>query len=443
MPETHVRRATELNMSALCLSEHGNVSSHTPLEIACLKQGVKPIFGCELYCGAGQTQRKNHLTVLAETQDGYRNLLRIVSAGWEHFYYEPTVHGDILGKYKEGLVVLSGCTGSLMATSLVGGKNVLPHEASYQRGFNVAQRYRKSLGDSFYLEVQSFPELENTRIINQFMEAISRKLKIPLVATGDVHYTKPHENEMQQILHNVRGGGRKTLEEQAREWGYNVPLSPAASDLAVYRRLRGTGLSHLAAREAIANSAEIAQRCTVTLPRLEKLRFPIPLGVKDSQELWDQWIREGWRYRQCDKLPPGERARYKKQVQYEKKIIEDKDFIDYFLLVSDIVKFAKDQGIPVGPARGSAAASIICWLLRITEVNPMVFAGLVFERFIDITRQDLPDIDLDFDSERRFEIEELMRSQSMGGNVVSVKNQEHFYILQDPRAITRRCGKGI
>lgn len=406
LPEAHIRRAAELGMGAMALTEHGNVSSHTQLEIAATAQGVKPIFGCELYCGTGKTQRKNHLTVLAEDQDGYKNLLRVVSAGWSNFYYEPTVDGDLLGQYKKGLVVLSGCTGSLLATSLVGGKNVAAEDASYTRGLSVGRRYKKALGDSFYLEVQSFPELEVTRTINPYMERLSKELHIPLVATGDVHYTRPQESEMQQILHNVRGGGRKTLEQQAQEWGYDVPLSPCASDLIVYRRLRGTGLSHLAAREAIANSAEIAERCTVVLPKLGKLRFPVPEGFDDTRALWRAWIRKGWDYRGCAKLSATERARYKKQLAYEMDIIERKDFVDYFLLVSDIVTFAKDSGIPVGPARGSAAASIVCWLLRITEVNPMVFPSLVFERFIDITRADLPDIDLDFDSERRYQIED-------------------------------------
>lgn len=406
LPEAHVRRAAELDMSALAITEHGNVSSHSQLEQAALAQGVKPIFGCELYCGAGHTQRKNHLTVLAEDSNGYRNLLKVVSAGWSNFYYEPTVDGDLLSRYKEGLVVLSGCTGSLLATSLVGGKNVAAENASYSRGLAVARRFKRALGDSFYLEVQSFPELEVTRTLNPYLERISRELGIPLVATGDCHYTIPTENEMQQILHNVRGGNRQTLEDQARAWGYDVPLSPVASDSVLYHRLRGTGLSHIGARSAIVNAAEIAERCTVTLPKLDRLRYPIPEGFENVSELWKNWIKRGWDYRGCARLPGPERSRYKRQLAYEMDLIERKDFVDYFLLVADIVTFAKDSGIPVGPARGSAAASLVCWLLRITEVNPMVFPSLVFERFIDITREDLPDIDLDFDSERRHEIEE-------------------------------------
>lgn len=404
LPETHVRRAAELEMAALALTEHGNISSHVQLERAANAEGIKPIFGCELYTGPIESdrrrQRKNHLTVLAQTEQGYKNLLRLVSRGWaEGFYYEPTVSGALLAEHSEGLVVLSGCQGSLLATSLVGGKNVAPEDASYERCKKVARRFHSSLGDSFYLEVQAFPELAAACEINQAYERLSKELNIPLVATGDVHYTRPNENEMQQILHNVRGGNKQTLEDQARNWGYDVPLSPPASDKVMYRRLRATGMSHKAAQQAIANSAEIAERCTVVLPKMEQLRYP---GEEPGPVLWRKWINDGWYYRGINRKPNIQE--YRARLRYEMEIIEGKDFIDYFLVVSDLVKFAKDKGIPVGPARGSAAASLVCYLLRITEVDPLLFPNLVFERFIDTTREDLPDVDLDFDDDRRGEI---------------------------------------
>lgn len=407
LPESHVRRAGELNMGSLALTEHGNVSSHVKLEMAAVATGVKPIFGCELYTGdVGEhaTQRKNHLTVLAEDQEGYKNLLRLVSQGWSDFYYEPTVSGAVLNQYRKGLVVLSGCTGSLLATSLIGGKNVAEGDASYARGKSVARRFKHSLGSAYYLEVQAFPELDNVKRLNAMLVQISDELGIPLVATGDVHYTRPEESEMQQILHNVRGGGRQSLEDQARSWGYDVPLSPPLNDQVMLRRLIAAGVPRQHAIRAILNSEEIAQRCNVELPKLPRLRFPVPAPYEEALEVWRAWLKEGWRYRGCDRLPPGERQRYKERLAYEMDIIEQKDYCDYFLIVSDIVKFAKNAQIAVGPARGSAAASLVCWLLRITEVNPLIFPGLVFERFIDLTREDLPDIDLDFDSERRHEI---------------------------------------
>lgn len=369
----------------------------------------------ELYCGDTKLetrgQRKNHLTVLAESQEGYRSLLQTVSQGFSDFYFEPTVDGANLAEHKKGLVILSGCTGSLLATSLIGGKNVDEADASYDLGKQVAARFKKAFGDAYYLEVQFFPELEKSRQINQMLARMSGELHIPLVATGDVHYTKPSESEMQKILHNLRGGNKKTLEEMEQDWGYNIPLCPPITDKVVMERLRGTGLSKGQAIQAILNSEEIAQRCNVKIPVLPRLRFPLPHGYENTQAVWHDWLKRGLKYRGVNRMSSATRRRYHEKLQYEMSIIEQKDFIDYFLIVSDIVRFAKDVGIPVGPARGSAAASLVCWLLRITEVNPMLFPGLVFERFIDLTREDLPDIDLDFDSERRGEIEEYAVSK--------------------------------
>ena len=407
-PETHAERAAELGMTALALTEHGNVSSHVRLEQACENVGIKPIFGCELYTGGigeAATQRKNHLTVLAENAEGYRNLLRLVSRGWaEGFYYEPTVSGSMLGEHSEGLVVLSGCSGSLLATSIVGGKNVAAEDASLERGMRVAERFKASLGDSFYLEVQAFPELDKTRAINQALVEVSASLNIPLVATLDVHYTQPGESEMQQILHNTRPGKRKTTEDVARQWSYDVKLCPVDDDV-LLKRLVHTGLSVKQAGQAIANSKLIAQRCNVTLPKVDNLRYPLAgTGFNDPVQLFRRWVNDGWKYRRFSTLPSQERQRYVERCKYEMELIESKGFVDYFLVVSDAVRFAKDSGIPVGPARGSAAASLVCYLLRITEVDPMLFPTLLFERFIDANRHDLPDIDLDFDDEERWRV---------------------------------------
>lgn len=409
MPEAHVRRATELNMGSFALTEHGNVSSHVKLEKAALAEGVEPMFGCELYTGPTDPERrkqlKNHLTVIAETQEGYKNLLRMVSQSFKDFHYSPTVDWKNLVRHKEGLIVLSGCTSSLLACSLIGGKDIPVEDASYARGKKVAARFKAEFGDAYYLEIQAFPELEKVVRLNGMLLRLSEELGIPYVATGDFHYTRPDENEMQIILHSI--GRNQSPEELEMNWGYDVPLCPPLTDGAMLRRLQGTGMTKAQAVRAIVTSEEIAQRCAgIRIPVLPRLRFPLPDGYRDTDDVWRQWIKEGWKYRGCHKLPPKERARYKKQLAYEMDIIQKKDFVDYFLIVSDIVKFAKDSSIPVGPARGSAAASIICWLLRIIEVNPMIFPDLVFERFIDITREDLPDIDLDFDSERRFEIDE-------------------------------------
>lgn len=410
-PEQHVVRAAELGMTALGITEHGNVTSHPQLEQAAKKHGIKPIFGCELYCGEvgeNATQKKNHLTVLAADQTGYRNLLSVVSRGWaEGFYYEPTVSGGMLSDHSDGLIVTSGCSGSLLATSLVGGKNIEKEDASYDRGRLVADKFRHTFGDRYYLEVQAFPELETTRDINAGISRLARDLKIPLVATLDVHYTRPDESFMQQILHNVRGGFRRTMEELDQSWGYDIKLAPLR-DEDVFKRLVATGLSSLQASQAIRNAREIAERCNVELPKVENLRYPLPEGYENPVALFRRWINDGWKYRGFSSLADDERIRYVERCKYEMSLIEEKGFVDYFLVISDAVRYAKDNGVPVGPARGSAAASLVCYLLRITEVNPLLFPTLLFERFIDRNRHDLPDIDLDFDDERRYMVRDYL-----------------------------------
>jgi DNA polymerase-3 subunit alpha len=411
LPEAHVRRACELNMGAMALTEHGNVSSHIKLEGAARRAGIKPIFGVELYTGdlteERREQKKNHLTVLAKNQVGYRNMIDLVSDSWdEGFYYEPTVSGQMLAEHSDGLIVLSGCLGSLLATSLVGGKLVAPRFASFNRGLRVAQRFQRAFLGSYFLEVQAFPELEATRQLNPMVEQIARKLELPLVASMDVHYTAPTEQEIQKILHNVRPGEKRTLDQMERDWGYEAPLCPVLTDRVLYRRLRGTGLSHRAAIQAIHNSAEIAQECNVELPKLPELEYPLPRGYGSARELFEDWLRDGWRFRGFDRLHGSKLRAYKERMRKEVRLIEEKGYENYFLVVSDFVKWAKDNDVPVGPARGSAAASLVAYVLRITEVNPMDFPQLVFERFIDRNRTDMPDIDLDFDARTRWRVRE-------------------------------------
>ncbi len=413
-PEEHAEHAAEMNTPFLAMTEHGNVSSHVKHEQACKKYGIKPVFGVELYTGAVDEERRSkfkwHLTVLAENQVGYQNLLRLVSEGWKNgFYYEPTVSAEMLDRYREGLVVLSGCASSKIACDLLGGKGIPAHEADLAAASDTAQRFRDLLGDKFYLEVQAFPELERTRHINQAWAQLSRSLGIPLVVTGDVHYPRPDDNQMQVILHAVgRGGQNNTVEKQAQGWGYDIALALFQED-AILDKLVRSGVAPDQARAAVATAALIGERCNVTLPRLEGLKYRE--DPEESQKLFRAWLRKGWEYRKMDErlgLDDNLRREYIHRVKYEIGLIESKGFVDYFLMLSDVVRFAKNRGIPVGPARGSAAASLVCYLLRITEVDPIPFPNLLFERFIDINRHDLPDIDLDFDDDRRPEIRQYL-----------------------------------
>lgn len=418
MPEAHVRRATELNMGTMAMTEHGNLDSHVKFEEACQKVGgVKPIFGCEIYMPCPwdeRGQRKMHLTVLARNQEGYRNLLNLVTASWQRkpdgepvevgemgFRYEPTITFERLVELKKGLIITSGCSGSLLFCSLVGGKGLEEKDASFSRGLKIAREFKRHFGDAYFIEVQGFHELEKTRRANKFLTRIAHRIGSRLVASMDCHYTALEEAEVQRILHGLRPGEKRTLDEMERDWGYDIGLTPPLNDATMLRKLKATGLTHSQAVEAIQTTADIGEECNVELPRLAMPTFPLPPGFKNAKEFWRHQIREGWKYRGFDKLPISKRQEYKKRLRYETEMIESKGYENYFLIVADAIVFIKDRGIPVGPARGSAAGSLVAFVLRITEVDPLRFPLLIFERFIDVTREDLPDIDIDFPSEVR------------------------------------------
>jgi DNA polymerase-3 subunit alpha len=406
LPEAHVARVAELGMGAVALTEHGNVSSHVKLEKAAVAAGVKPVFGAELYTEpkGGPYRQKCHLTVVAEDLEGYRNLNRVVSRSYaENFYQWPTATGRMLSEHRRGLIVLSGCADSLLSCVLDGGK-MMGDGQGYKAAKRVAAQFREIFGDSYYLECQIFPELDRTKRLNPAFERIGRELKIPLVATADVHYPSTADSQMRSILH-AAGRGAGSVAAMEAKWEYGIPADYPTSDRYVYDRLRATGLSKRSAEEALRNTAEIAARCSVTLPKAERLRYPLPEGVSTVDLVWT-WLREGWQYR----VAHGNRRmrrhadEYVARLRYEMEAITNKDFCDYFLMLSDIVRHAKDHGIPVGPARGSAAASLVSYLLRITEIDPLEFPLMQFERFIAPDREDEPDVDLDFDDERRHEV---------------------------------------
>jgi len=285
-PEQHVARAKELGYSAIALTEHGNVSSHFRLEKAANKAGIKPIYGLEAYCGPvgdDRQQFKFHLTILAENVDGYRALNRIVTQSWRDFHYHPTVSGSSLAANASGIVVLSGCSGSLLACTLLGGKGIPePWKPDVKSARKVIEPFQRLLGDRYFLEVQPFWELEKTEFINTAYEDLGRRAGVPLVVTCDVHYPRQDDSEMQAVLHAVHRG-KASVDDAMREWNYQVPMTLPESIEDLTTRLEKTGLSSRAAREAIANAWDIGSMCNVTLPKADRLRYPIS---KSDMEPW-------------------------------------------------------------------------------------------------------------------------------------------------------------
>jgi DNA polymerase III subunit alpha len=280
-PAQHVARAAELGYGAIALTEHGNVSSHFQLEKAAMKAGIKPIFGLEAYCGSVELdtrqQFKNHLTIIAQNLEGYRGLNRIVTQSYLDYYYHPTVSGASLALQRSGLVVLSGCSGSLLACSLLGGKGIPVPESrdgyAWDDARLVIEQFRRVFGSGYYLEVQHFHELEVTAKLNKAYARFSKEYDIPLVVTGDVHYPNPDEGEMQAVLHAVHRG-HASVDDAMRQWNYEVPMTLPESDGALAYRLGLTGLTHTECWEAIEMTGVIADSCNVTLPKAERLLYP-------------------------------------------------------------------------------------------------------------------------------------------------------------------------
>ncbi|QGJ90114.1 DNA polymerase [Mycobacterium phage Indlulamithi] len=412
LPKVHVTRIVELGMKALALSEHGNVSSWVDLEQAAEKAGVQPIFAIEIYFGRPKVRAKTHMVLIAMNEVGLQNINRIVTRSWQQFYYSPTVYWKDLVEFNEGIIALSGCADSALSCELLGGKwfgpkTLEPEDGAYERAVRGVRRFQQVFGDRYYLEVQRFPGLERTCALNPLLAQISRDTGVPLVATADVHYPYPHQNEIQRILHAADRG--KDVETTDASWEYDILLTYPLSDREILNDLVGTGLSLDEAKESVLNTERITDRCKgVRLPKAPPPRFKPDEHhdfVGDPKKLLSEWITLGWNYRlKHNKHMRENKAAYKERMKHEYETICAREgFADYFLIVSDLITWAKSQGIAVGPGRGSAAGSLVCYLLQITEIDSMQFP-MLFERFLDPTRTDPPDIDIDFEDERRDEV---------------------------------------
>jgi Zierdtviridae DNA polymerase len=274
-PAQHAEVTAEYGGRALAITDHGNTSGHVQHELACNKLGIKPLYGLEAYTAPDKSsQRKFHLTILAMNQEGLANLYRLVTASWENYYRWPTVDGPMLAKYQSGLIVLSGCSDSLLSCSLLGGKSIPEAEASWDRAVQQARKFKELLGDRYYLECQIFPELPRALLINSAWERLGSELDIPLVATADVHTLRPGQGEIRALLH-AQGRGNNTIAQQMSDWEYAVFDHVPRSDKEVYERLLRAGLSKPATQRALQNTAEIAGRCEhVILPKAGRFRYP-------------------------------------------------------------------------------------------------------------------------------------------------------------------------
>src|SRR5262245_51759215 len=342
------RTAKERGLSTIALTDHGSLSGAIAFYKAGRKHGVKPILGLETYMAPGpRTERRKdpatgvssfHLTLLARSLEGYRNLVALSSAAYtEGFYYNPRIDKELLARHREGLVVLSGCFKGETSWYLRNGHR--------DKAYETAQWYRELFGDDFFVEIQR-NGTEGQEPNNQDLAKLARELKMPLVCTNDVHYLSQDDARAQEIRMAISTG--KTLEDEER-------LKHKSAD---FWLKDGAEMGALFADfpEAVANTIEIASRCNVELPfgKFHLPHFQPPAGKSPSQYFHDL-CRAGLAERYGDP-PPGEAVQ---RLEYEMGVIEKMGFTSYFLIVWDFIRYARERGVPVGPGRGSAAGSIV------------------------------------------------------------------------------------
>lgn len=386
-----VARAKELGMDSLAITDHGVMYGVIDFYRAARDVGINPILGCEVYVApnsrfdreAGRSEeRYHHLVLLAENNIGYSNLIKIVSRGFtEGFYYKPRVDYEILEQYHEGIIALSACLAGIVATKLRGGL--------YEEAKKEALRLLDIFGDDhFYLELQDHG-IPEQKTVNQGLIRMNQETGIKLVATNDVHYTNAQDAQAHDVLLCIQTQKKLADEDRMRYEGGQYYLKSGREMEALFPY----------ALEALENTYQIGNRCHV---EIEFGEYKLPkFDVPDGYSAWEylqKLCKEGLKKRYPDNW-----EEHMERLNYEMDTINGMGFVDYFLIVGDFIKYARDHGIPVGPGRGSAAGSIVAYSLGITNIDPIKY-NLLFERFLNPERLTMPDIDIDFCYERRQEV---------------------------------------
>ena len=416
----YVARVKELGMTAAAITDHGVMYGVIDFYRAALEAGIRPILGCEIYVAPGSRfdrekvegeDRYFHLVLLAENNQGYSNLMKIVSRGFtEGYYYRPRVDREVLEQYHEGLIVLSAC--------LAGEVQKLLSRGTYEEAREAALWHEKTFGhDNYFLELQDhgLPEQRN---VNQQLLRLSQETGIPLVVTNDVHYTYESDVDSHDILLCIQTGKKLSDENRMRYEGgqFFVKSEEQMARLFPY------------AMEALENTQKIADRCRVEIEfGVTKLpKFDVPKGYTSWEylkKLCFEGLEGRYPVRDGRVSIPGKGDilldEIKKQLRYELDIIRQMGYVDYFLIVWDFIRFARENGIAVGPGRGSAAGSLVSYTLKITNIDPLRY-NLIFERFLNPERVTMPDIDIDFCVERRQEVIDYVSGKYGKDRVVQI-----------------------
>lgn len=418
-----IARCKSYGMPALAMTDHGSMHGAIPFYEACVAADVKPIIGCELYVATGSRFRRDpnldknryHITVLAENPTGYRNLLKLVTGAWlEGFYHKPRVDWELLATHSAGLVCLTGCLSSYLDRSILADDDA--------GGRRAIEQYLEVFGrGQVYVEVMN-TGLPEQRRVNPIKVGIAKRLGLPVVATNDSHYTDRGDAKLHDLLVCIQTG--KTLEDDdrlrfAEEYWFRSPEEMLAA---------------VGEQEWLSRTLEVVERCNVEIPPcgVRMPEFPVPEGC-ESEEAYLRRLCYEMLPQRCDPSDPAVRER----LEYELGIITQMGYAGYFLIVWDICRYARERGILIG-FRGSAGASLVGYVLRIHDLDPMRM-GLFFERFLNPERDDPPDADLDLPDDRRQEILDYVTGRYGSDRVAQVCT---FGTMQ-ARAAVRDAGRAL
>lgn len=382
-----IARAKELGMTSLALTDHGNMHGAIEFYTKCKKADIQPIIGVESYLARrGMADRvpkidsrPHHQLLLAKNDEGYHNLLKLVSeAHVNGMYYKPRIDLDLLRKHHRGLIGTSSCLAGMIPEAITAGDP--------ERAFELAKQFADWFDGEFYLEIQHHPELPEQVKVNKVLKQIAKELKLDLIATGDVHYVRPEDRDAHEILLAVNTGKDLASEDRMSLGDINLAMEGEEYFLQAFSDVP----------EAIDNTAKVAAKVKLELQLGQNILpiFVVPKGKTEISYL-DELCRAGFAERYPNPTPE-----IKERLEFELSTIEKTGFVAYFLIVADFVNWAKDQGIYVGPGRGSAAGSIVAYCLKITDLDPIPY-GFLFERFLNPDRISMPDIDMDFADDDR------------------------------------------
>ena len=425
-------KAVEYGYKAVAMTDHGNMYGALRFYEQALKHNIKPIIGCEVYVAPKGRKDRNarsageaayHLVLLAQNNTGYKNLLKLVSiAQFEGFFYKPRVDLELMEDLNQGLIALSACLHGQIPAAILHGDR--------KKAKALAETYASVFDNRFYLEIQENDIAEQT-IVNQGLVDLGKELGLPVVATNDCHYLTPEDAKAHDVLLCIQTN--KTVNDTNR--------MRFSTD-----KLYFTSPEEMAERfkdypDAVAMTGEIAEKCNVEL-ELGKRHFPLyPIKKGETYSgLFEAVARKGLEERfQKNEIHEEEQAQYRERFETEISVIKEKGFASYFLIVADFINWAKSQSIPVGPGRGSAAGSLVAYAMRITDIDPVRY-GLFFERFLNVERESLPDIDIDFCMNRRDEVIRYVTEKYGGEDFVA---QIITFGQMKAKAVIRDVGRAL